>query len=184
MEWGDLLRVSQRGMWASRRFLWDEAARNIAALLACPSAWDGDHFLQVAAFRIAALCMVSCLLAQLRGMYTKMRKSFHVVFYLGGRAGLQTCAPCRVLMCDSEARCAAESSFLMCKVSEWIQRILTIGAAFAGADGAKGLRRLLTAQAENFFRCIPLCTACFANGVMRLLQQDGYNHLCQSAHAS
>ncbi len=47
MEWGDLLRVSQRGMWASRRFLWDEAARNIAALLACPSAWDGDHFLQV-----------------------------------------------------------------------------------------------------------------------------------------
>ena len=47
MEWGDLLRVSQRGLWASRRFLWDEAARNIAALLACPSAWDGDHFLQV-----------------------------------------------------------------------------------------------------------------------------------------
>lgn len=47
MEWGDLLRVSQRGLWASRHFLWDEAARNIAALLACPSAWDGDHFLQV-----------------------------------------------------------------------------------------------------------------------------------------
>ena len=47
MEWGDLLRVSQRGLWASRRFLWDEAARNIAALLACPSAWDGDDFLQV-----------------------------------------------------------------------------------------------------------------------------------------
>ena len=47
MEWGDVLRVSQRGLWASRRFLWDRAARNIAALLACPSAWDGDHFLQV-----------------------------------------------------------------------------------------------------------------------------------------
>ena len=47
MEWGDLLRVSQRGLWTSRRFLWDKAARNIAALLACPSAWDGDHFLQV-----------------------------------------------------------------------------------------------------------------------------------------
>ena len=31
MEWGDLLRVSQHGMWASRRFLWDESARNIAA---------------------------------------------------------------------------------------------------------------------------------------------------------
>ena len=38
VEWGDLLRVSQRGMWASRRFLWDEAVRNTAALLACPSA--------------------------------------------------------------------------------------------------------------------------------------------------
>ena len=37
-------------------------------------------------------------------------------------------------------------------MSEWIQRILTIGAAFAGADGAEGLRSLLTAQAENFFR--------------------------------
>ena len=41
---------------------------------------------------------------------------------------------------------------LPCEVSEWIQRILTIGAAFAGADGAEGLRSLLTAQAENFFR--------------------------------
>jgi hypothetical protein len=38
------------------------------------------------------------------------------------------------------------------QVSEWIQRILTIGTAFAGADVAKGLRGLLTAQAENFFR--------------------------------
>ena len=47
MEWGDLLRVSQRGMWASRRFLWDASARNMAALLACPSAWYVDHFLQV-----------------------------------------------------------------------------------------------------------------------------------------
>ena len=55
MEWGDLLRVSQRGMWASRRFLWDEAARNVAALLACPSAWDGDHFLQVSTRTPAAL---------------------------------------------------------------------------------------------------------------------------------
>ena len=41
---------------------------------------------------------------------------------------------------------------LPCQVSEWIQRVLTIGAAFAGADGAEGLRSLLTAQAENFFR--------------------------------
>ncbi|EIE20688.1 hypothetical protein COCSUDRAFT_57256 [Coccomyxa subellipsoidea C-169] len=46
VEWGDVLRVSQRGMWASRGFLWEEAARNIACLLACPAAWDGDHFLQ------------------------------------------------------------------------------------------------------------------------------------------
>ncbi len=44
----------------------------------------------------------------------------------------------------------------LCKVSEWIQRILNIGAAFAGADGAKGLCGLLTAQAENFFRCTQL----------------------------
>lgn len=42
------------------------------------------------------------------------------------------------------------------QVSEWIQRILNIGAAFAGADGAKGLRGLLTAQAGNFFRCAHL----------------------------
>lgn len=42
-----MLRVSQRGMWASRGFLWEEAARNVACLLACPAAWDGDHFLQV-----------------------------------------------------------------------------------------------------------------------------------------
>ena len=41
-----------------------------------------------------------------------------------------------------------------CQVLEWIQRILTIGAAFAGADGAEGLRSLLTAQAENFFRFV------------------------------
>ena len=47
MEWGEVLRVSQRGMWASRGFLWEEAARNVACLLACPAAWDGDHFLQV-----------------------------------------------------------------------------------------------------------------------------------------
>ena len=47
VEWGDVLRVSQRGMWASRGFLWEEAARNVACLLACPAAWDGDHFLQV-----------------------------------------------------------------------------------------------------------------------------------------
>ena len=37
MEWGDLLRVSQRGLWAGRRFLWAEAARNVAMLLACPA---------------------------------------------------------------------------------------------------------------------------------------------------
>ena len=41
---------------------------------------------------------------------------------------------------------------MLCQVSEWIQRILAIGAAFAGADGAKSLRALLTAQAGNFFR--------------------------------
>jgi hypothetical protein len=33
-------------MWASRRFLWEEAARCVGSLLACPAAWDGDHFLQ------------------------------------------------------------------------------------------------------------------------------------------
>lgn len=47
VEWGEVLRVSQRGMWAARGFLWEEAARSVAALLACPAAWEGDHFLQV-----------------------------------------------------------------------------------------------------------------------------------------
>ncbi|BDA42201.1 probable Syndetin [Coccomyxa sp. Obi] len=82
VEWGDVLRVSQRGMWASRGFLWEEAARNVACLLACPAAWDGDHFLQV---------------------------------------------------------------------SEWVQRILEAGDAFAGPDGASGLRSLLALQTGNFF---------------------------------
>ena len=49
-------------------------------------------------------------------------------------------------------RCTFKEPGCDFKVSEWIQRILNIGAAFAGADGAKGLRGLLTAQAENFFR--------------------------------
>lgn len=51
VEWGDVLRVTQRAMWASRRFLWEEAARNVGSLLACPAAWDGDHFLQVSTHR-------------------------------------------------------------------------------------------------------------------------------------
>ena len=47
---------------------------------------------------------------------------------------------------------SAQGWGLLCQVSEWIQRVLTIGAAFAGANRAEGLRNLLTAQAENFFR--------------------------------
>ena len=69
---------------------------------------------------------------------------------------------------------------MLCKVSEWIQRILTVGAAFAGADGAKGLRGLLTAQAENFFRCASLHCSGFAwtllqcAWTLQTLSREGY----------
>ena len=32
---------------AGRRWLWDEAARKVAILLAAPAAFQGEHFLQV-----------------------------------------------------------------------------------------------------------------------------------------
>jgi hypothetical protein len=37
------------------------------------------------------------------------------------------------------------------QVSEWVQRILVAGDAFAGAEGAGALRALLAAQAGKFF---------------------------------
>ena len=38
------------------------------------------------------------------------------------------------------------------QVSEWVQRILTAGDAFAGPEGGAALRALLGAQAAKFFR--------------------------------
>ncbi len=70
MEWGDVLRVSQRGMWASRGFLWEEAARNIACLLACPAAWDGDHFLQVISYACNIITTGS----------PRLTRSYHTLF--------------------------------------------------------------------------------------------------------
>ncbi|KAK9901648.1 hypothetical protein WJX75_006561 [Coccomyxa subellipsoidea] len=113
VEWGDVLRVSQRGMWASRGFLWEEAARNVACLLACPAAWDGDHFLQV---------------------------------------------------------------------SEWVQRILEAGNAFAGPDGAAGnffaayhsenLEGLHGILDKELWRRIPSGNAAEAGGLWQGLRGD------------
>lgn len=49
-EWGEVLRVTQRGVAGSRSLLWEEAAQKVAAMLSSPAAWDGDHFLQACLF--------------------------------------------------------------------------------------------------------------------------------------
>ena len=36
----------EEGLAAGRRWLWDEASRRLAVLLAAPAAFQGEHFLQ------------------------------------------------------------------------------------------------------------------------------------------
>ncbi len=45
--WGDALLRVEEGLSAGRRWLWDEASRKVGALIAAPSAFQGEHFLQV-----------------------------------------------------------------------------------------------------------------------------------------
>ena len=53
--WGEaLLRVAE-GLTSGRRWLWDEAARKVAMLLAAPAAFQGEHFLQVTAHPLKSL---------------------------------------------------------------------------------------------------------------------------------
>lgn len=47
LEWGEGLRLVQRGLAGSQGFLWDEAVRKISILLSSPAAFEGEHFLQV-----------------------------------------------------------------------------------------------------------------------------------------
>ena len=47
LEWGDALQAVRQGLAGSRRFLWDESARKIGILLSMPSAFEGEHFLEV-----------------------------------------------------------------------------------------------------------------------------------------
>ena len=56
--WGEaLLRVAE-GLTSGRRWLWDEAARKVAMLLAAPAAFQGEHFLQVTAHLFKSwICM-------------------------------------------------------------------------------------------------------------------------------
>ena len=45
--WGDALLRVEEGLSAGRRWLWDEASRKAGTLIAAPSAFQGEHFLQV-----------------------------------------------------------------------------------------------------------------------------------------
>ncbi len=45
--WGEALMQVAEALNAGRRWLWDEAARKVAILLAAPAAFQGEHFLQV-----------------------------------------------------------------------------------------------------------------------------------------
>ena len=45
--WGDALLRVEEGLNAGRRWLWDEASRKVGTLIAAPSAFQGEHFLQV-----------------------------------------------------------------------------------------------------------------------------------------
>lgn len=45
--WGDALLRVEEGLSAGRRWLWDEASRKVGTLIAAPSAFQGEHFLQV-----------------------------------------------------------------------------------------------------------------------------------------
>lgn len=45
--WGEALMRVEEGLMAGRRWLWDEASRRVGVLLAAPSAFQGEQFLQV-----------------------------------------------------------------------------------------------------------------------------------------
>ena len=45
--WSEALVSVAESMSSGRRWLWDEAARKVATLLAAPAAFQGEHFLQV-----------------------------------------------------------------------------------------------------------------------------------------
>ena len=45
--WGDALLRVEEGLNAGKRWLWDEASRKVGTLIAAPSAFQGEHFLQV-----------------------------------------------------------------------------------------------------------------------------------------
>ena len=53
--WGDALMRVEEGLAAGRRWLWDEASRRVGVLLAAPSAFQGEHFLQVRAASALAI---------------------------------------------------------------------------------------------------------------------------------
>jgi hypothetical protein len=47
MQWAELIGVVHGALVAGRRVLWDEVADRISMLLTSPSAFEGEHFLQV-----------------------------------------------------------------------------------------------------------------------------------------
>ena len=52
-----LLKV-QEGLVQGRKWLWDEAARKLGTLLSSPSAFEGEHFLQVCT--TGSLHLIAC----------------------------------------------------------------------------------------------------------------------------
>ena len=50
--WGDALSRVEEGLGAGRRWLWDEASRKVGTLIAAPSAFQGEHFLQVPCYDV------------------------------------------------------------------------------------------------------------------------------------
>ena len=45
--WLSVLEAAAEGLRGGQLFLWNEAARKVEALLACPAAFDGEAFAQV-----------------------------------------------------------------------------------------------------------------------------------------
>jgi len=45
--WGEAVMSVSEGLTSGKRWIWDEAARKVATLLAAPAAFQGEHFLQV-----------------------------------------------------------------------------------------------------------------------------------------
>eukprot|EP00891_Asterochloris_glomerata_P005698 jgi/Astpho2/5698/fgenesh1_pg.00079_%23_105_t len=94
LEWGDALQAVRQGLAGSRRFLWDESARKIGILLSMPSAFEGEHFLEVLSWSermvAAGEAFSGTECAALRSMLTRQSSAFFAAYHDSNLEGLQS----------------------------------------------------------------------------------------------